>query len=297
MALDPEQPSEITMSSQPPRKRIFVTGGASGIGRATVERFHQEGWQVAAADRDSASLDDLRADLDGAVETFPLDVTNRLGLGDALQTFTLGGALDVMFNNAGIGHVGWFEDVDPAAHDRLIQINLGGVLNGIYAALPHLRQAENSLCFSTSSSSAIFGIARIAVYSATKFAVKGLTEALSVEFARPGVRKVRVADVLPGLIDTAILDTTEHHPPPGEEVEERGDARANAPADGPFRLIQPSEVAASVWNAYHDESGRLHWYVPAELEMMDKARAGDLEAMRDGWVEQLGTELSFPESP
>lgn len=279
----------------PPRKRIFVTGGASGIGRATVERFHRAGWQVAAADRDSAALDDLVTSLDRQIETFPLDVTDRIALADALQSFTLGGTLDIMFNNAGIGHAGWFEDIEPTAHDRLIQINLSGVLNGIHASLPHLRQADGSLCFSTSSSSAIFGIARIAVYSATKFAVKGLTEALSVEFARPGVRKVRVADVLPGLIDTAILDTTEHHPAPGQEDVERADPRASAPAEGPFRLVQPSEVAEAVWNAYHDETGRLHWYVPAELEMMDKARAGDLEAMRDGWVERLGTDTSLPE--
>lgn len=283
------------MTATPPRKRIFITGGASGIGRATVERFHQGGWQVAAADRDRAALDALASDMGGEVETFALDVTDRLSIAAALQEFTLGGGLDVMFNNAGIGHAGWFEDIDPAAHDRLIQVNLTGVLNGIYAALPHLRQAENALCFSTSSSSAIFGIARIAVYSATKFAVKGLTEALSVEFARPGVRKVRVADVLPGLIDTAILDTTEHHPAAGEEQAERGDPRANAAAEGPFRLIQPDEVASAVWDAYHDTTGRLHWYVPAELEMMDKARAGDLEAMRDGWVEQLGAETTLPE--
>ena len=280
----------------PPRKRIFVTGGASGIGRATVERFHREGWHVAAADRNSAALDDLATELDREIETFAVDVTDRVSLGDALQTFTGGGALEVMFNNAGIGHAGWFEDIDPTAHDRLIQINLTGVLNGIYASLPHLRQAENPLCFSTSSSSAIFGIARIAVYAATKFAVKGLTEALSVEFARPGVQKVRVADVLPGLIDTPILDTTEHHPAPDEELE-RVDPRANAPAAGPFRLVQPSEVADSVWDAYQDETGRLHWYVPAELEMMEKARAGDLEAIRDSWVEQLGAEGSLPEAP
>jgi NAD(P)-dependent dehydrogenase (short-subunit alcohol dehydrogenase family) len=75
-------------------------------------------------------------------------------------------------------------------------------LNGVYAALPWLKKTPNSLLFTTSSSSATYGMPRIAVYAATKHAVKGLTEALSIEFARHGVR---VADVLPGLIDTAIL--------------------------------------------------------------------------------------------
>ncbi|MFX8895403.1 SDR family NAD(P)-dependent oxidoreductase, partial [Acinetobacter baumannii] len=86
----------------------------------------------------------------------------------------------------------------------------------------------------------------IAVYSATKHAVKGLSEALSVEFSAHGVR---VADTLPGLIDTPILPQT---------------AKANAPAEGMFRLIPPMEVAKAVWAAYHDEGpipNKLHWYV------------------------------------
>jgi len=93
----------------------------------------------------------------------------------------------------------------------------------------------------------------IAVYSATKHAVKGLTEALSIEFRRYGVR---AADTLPGLIDTAILP---------EGTAER------APKEGMFRLIQPIEVAKIVWEAYN--SDKLHWYVPEEIGDLDKARA------------------------
>ena len=104
-------------------------------------------------------------------------------------------------------------------------------------------------------------MANIAVYSATKHAVKGLSEALSVEFKAYGVR---VADVLPGVIDTPIL-------PPG--------VAAGAPKDGMFRAIPPVEVAKVVWEAYHADT--LHWYVPPELVELDKAATSAPEATRD----------------
>ena len=101
---------------------------------------------------------------------------------------------------------------------------------------------------------ATYGMPGIAVYSATKHAVKGLTEALSIEFRRHGVR---AADVLPGLIDTAIL-------PPG--------TAERAPKEGMFRLIPPIEVAKVVWEAYN--SDKLHWYVPPEIAVIGAFRRG-----------------------
>jgi NAD(P)-dependent dehydrogenase (short-subunit alcohol dehydrogenase family) len=145
-------------------------------------------------------------------------------------------------------------------------VNLVGVLIGIYEAIPLLKATPGSLCFTTSSSSATFGMPGIAVYSATKHAVKGLTEALSVEFKSLGVR---VADVLPGLIDTPIL--------PPEAIQ-------NAPKEGMFRAIPPLEVAKVVWAAY--QSDQLHWYVPPELVELDKAATLAPEATRDQMAER-----------
>lgn len=169
--------------------------------------------------------------------------------------------MDILFNNAGIGAGGLFADMDFADNLRVVQVNFIGVLNGIHAALPLLKATENSLCFTTSSSSATYGMPGIAVYSATKHAVKGLTEALSIEFRLIGVR---AADVLPGLIDTPIL-------PEG--------AAANAPKEGMFRAIPPVEVAKVVWEAYG--SDKLHWYVPPELVELDKAAGNAPEMVRE----------------
>ncbi|MGV7694057.1 SDR family NAD(P)-dependent oxidoreductase, partial [Mycobacterium kansasii] len=87
----------------------------------------------------------------------------------------------MMWNNAGIGEGGWFEDVPYDVAMRVVDINFKAVLTGAYGALPYLKKIPGSLMFSTSSSSATYGMPRLAVYSATKHAVKGLTEALSVE--------------------------------------------------------------------------------------------------------------------
>jgi NAD(P)-dependent dehydrogenase (short-subunit alcohol dehydrogenase family) len=250
------------------RHCIFITGAASGMGRATAVLFADKGWLVGAYDVDGEGLETLQGEL-GAERclTRRLDVTDKTDYDVAVEEFgaRTGGRLDLLFNNAGIGHAGWFEDVPYEATLRVVQVNLVGVLNGIHAALPLLRSTPNSLCFTTSSSSATFGMAGIAVYSATKHALKGLTEALSVEFSRYGVR---AADVLPGLIDTPILLSTPIHSAgmPSQEESVR-----KAPKRGAFRLMPPESVAEAVWNAYHGD--RLHWYVPPGIAWLDRIKA------------------------
>ena len=144
----------------------------------------------------------------------------------------------------------------------VVNVNFVGVMRGIHLAYSLLKATPNSLCFTTSSSSATYGMPGIAVYSATKHAVKGLTEALSIEFARHGVR---AADVLPGLIDTPIL-------PEGTQE--------GAPTEGMFRLMPASSVADSVWDAYHTPE-KLHWYVPEEIGDLDKAAGNTPELVRE----------------
>jgi len=251
------------------RRTIFITGSASGMGRETAKLFAAKGWLVGATDVNDAGLKTLEQEL-GHDNCWirKLDVTNKSDFDAALDEFArrAGERLDLMFNNAGIGESGWFEDVPYDAAMRVVQINFVGVLNGVYAALPWLKKTPNSLLFTTSSSSATYGMPRIAVYAATKHAVKGLTEALSVEFKRHGVR---VADVLPGLIDTAILRSTPNRsgdaPKPSED-----EFYAQVPKKGMFRLMPADSVAKCVWEAYHGT--KLHYYVPAEVAWIDRIK-------------------------
>ncbi len=256
------------------RKSIFITGAASGMGRETARLFRGKGWFIGGYDVNADGLRALEKELGAdncVVRT--LDVTDKADYEKALAEFgaATGGKMDILYNNAGIGVGGPFDEQPFEDILRVVHVNFIGVLNGIHSAIGLLKATPNSLCFTTSSSSATYGMPNIAVYSATKHAVKGLTEALSIEFRRYGVR---VADTLPGLIDTAILP---------EGTAER------APKEGMFRLIQPIEVAKIVWEAYN--SDKLHWYVPEEIGDLDKAAGNNPELVR----EQIVQMMSFAE--
>lgn len=261
-------------------KSIFITGAGSGMGREGVKLFHAKGWRVGAVDRNEGGLATLNQELGTErLWTRALDVTDKSALEGALADFCAGnpdGGLEMMWNNAGIGESGWFEDIPYEAAMRVVDINFRAVLTGAYASLPYLRKAPGSLMFSTSSSSATYGMPRIAVYAATKHAVKGLTEALSVEWQRHGVR---VSDVLPGLIDTAILSETRNHSEGAGAPTSMQDIRANAPKKGMFRLMPASSVAEAAWAAYQHPT-RLHWYVPKGIRWIDRIKGFSPEMMR-----------------
>ncbi|MEZ0352592.1 SDR family oxidoreductase [Mycobacterium sp. pR1184] len=259
---------------------VFITGAGSGMGREGVRLFHANGWRVGAVDRNADGLTGLLGELgDERLWTRTVDVTVKADLDSALADFCAGnasGGLDMMWNNAGIGESGWFEDIPYEATMRVVEVNYKAVLTGAYGALPYLKKTPGSLMFSTSSSSATYGMPRIAVYSSTKHAVKGLTEALSVEWQRHGVR---VADVLPGLIDTAILTTTPNHSADGGAPMTGDQLRANAPKKGLMRLMPATSVAEAAWEAYHHPK-RLHWYVPKSIRMIDLLKGLSPEFVR-----------------
>ena len=256
------------MSPDTARKAIFITGAASGIGRATARLFAAEGWFVGCFDRNGSALEALRAEIGEACGLFqPLDVTDHAAFKLALDAFgaASGGRMDVLHNNAGIIAEGAFGDMPWDTVMGIVNVNLVAVMFGIHAALPLLKATPGSLCFTTCSASAIFGSGGIAAYSATKYAVRGLTEALSVELHGKGVR---AADVLPGLIDTGMMSP---------------ERKPFLPKEGPFRVVDPSEVAKAVWQAYHGD--KVHWYVPPELAQLDLDATAAPEEARDKRIE------------
>lgn len=267
-------------------KSIFITGAGSGMGREGAKLFHAKGWRVGAVDRNDDGLAALSQALGSErLWTRAVDVTDKAALDGALADFCAanpGGGLDMMWNNAGIGESGWFEDVPYEAAMRVVDVNFKAVLTGAYGSLPYLKKTPGSLMFSTSSSAGTYGMPRIAVYSSTKHAVKGLTEALSVEWHRHGVR---VADVLPGLIDTAILTTTTNHSDDMGPTS-ADDVRASAPKKGLMRLMPATSVAEAAWQAYHNPK-RLHWYVPKGIRMIDLLKGLSPELVRGRIVKAL----------
>jgi len=229
------------------RKAIFITGGGSGIGRATARHFASQGWFVGIADVNTQGIDETAALLpEGTSSRHAMDVRDRDQWQAALTEFAAasGGRLDVLFNNAGIGSGGQFVDMPPAEADRLIAINFGGVVNGIYAALPLLRATPGSTILNTGSASGFYGVAGLAVYSATKFAVRGLTEALEIEFSKYGIK---VRSLMPGFIDTPLLDQV--------SADSNEPARNRLSASG-FEISPVDDVAKAAWDAVHGD--RVH---------------------------------------
>jgi NADP-dependent 3-hydroxy acid dehydrogenase YdfG len=189
-------------------KAVFITGAAAGIGRATALTFARRGFTVGGYDIDEVGLKTLADDIDqlgGTAITGHLDVTDTDEMAQRVSEFAkaAGDRLDVMVNNAGIMLAGRFEDLDARAHLKEIDINAKGVVNGLHAAFPYLRETPNSVVVNLASASAIYGQAELANYSATKFFVRGITEALDIEWSRYGIR---VIAMWPLYVQTAMTD-------------------------------------------------------------------------------------------
>ncbi len=186
---------------------ILITGAAAGIGRATALRFAGHGFRVGAYDVDMAGLASLREEITargGEAAIGSLDVTDAEDWAAQLDAFTgRSRRLDILVNNAGVLSSGHFEAIPLEAHRRMVDVNVLGTVTGLHCAFPYLRDTPGSQVVNLCSASAIYGQPELATYSATKFAVRGLTEALELEWRR---HDIRVIAMWPLFVDTAMVD-------------------------------------------------------------------------------------------
>ena len=222
-------------------KAIFITGGGSGIGRAVAQLFAAKGWRIGLADVNAAGLAETAALLPNGAATFVFDVTDRAAWDAPLAAFADGGGIDVLFNNAGIAAGGVFAEMTPDAVERTIAVNLTGVVHGAHAAHRYLK-ASGGCLLNTASAAGIYGTAGAAVYSATKFGVRGLSEALDGEWSADGIR---VRSLMPGFIDTPLLDASLA----GTNYNVRQQVRAAGLEFTPVEI-----VAQAAWDAVHGDA-------------------------------------------
>ncbi|MEM9598178.1 MAG: SDR family oxidoreductase [Acidobacteriota bacterium] len=179
-------------------KTVLITGCSSGFGRLTSKTFHDRGWNVVATMRSPEKETELRT-LDRALVT-RLDVTDPAGIRQAVeQAVSRFGGLDAVVNNAGYGGHALFEQASDEAIRAMYETNVFGVMNVMRATLPLLRKKGAGTVVNVTSMAGMIGLPNSAIYSSTKFAVEGLTEAMALEYRPLGVH---VKSVLPGAYPT-----------------------------------------------------------------------------------------------
>lgn len=223
---------------------IFITGAASGIGRETALLFAARGWFVGLADIDQAGLQALAAIIGAEhCHVCVLDVTDPPAYQRSLTAFAArtGGRLRVLFNNAGILRMGLNDTIALEQQHLTMAINVNAVLTGIHYALPLLRRTPQARIITMCSTSAVYGMPELAVYSASKHAIRGLTEALGLELERDGIV---VSDIIAPYINTPMVN---------------GAARLARSVATTGVNLQPVQLAELVWKAAHGK--RVHWRI------------------------------------
>ena len=235
-------------------RSIFITGAGAGIGAATARLFAGRGWRVGASDLDAGSIESLARELGPErVSTHVADVRDYGAVESALGAFTAGndGRLDAVFANAGVLFMGPDRSITREQKDLLVDVNVRGVMHTIDAAFPHLARTPDARVVAMCSTSAEYGSPQHAVYSATKFFVRGLTEALDIEYREHGIRvaAIYVAYVQTGMVlDAAVKPATI--------------ARMGV-------RVAPQRVAETVWRAVHGR--RVRWHVGLDAALINLA--------------------------
>jgi NAD(P)-dependent dehydrogenase (short-subunit alcohol dehydrogenase family) len=218
------------------KRKALVTGGASGIGAAIAARLAAEGAEVWVGDIDLAGAERVAGEIAGhAVE---LDVTDLDAAGRAVAAVAAVGTLDILINNAGTDEFGFFTHTTPEQWQKVLGVNLLGVLNCTHAALPGMQEAGYGRIVSISSEAGRVGSKGSAVYSAAKGGVIAFMKAIARENARYGVIANSIA---PGPIETPLLMGAAEFGEIGEKLIETMKASTQV-----GRLGQPDEVAAAV---------------------------------------------------
>lgn len=231
-------------------KIALVTGAGSGIGAAIAEAFAQANAHVFVTDRDDKSGRETAARIkasNGQAEFLPLDVSKESDCAKvAKQVEQSQGRLDVLVNNAGIGHVGTMLTTTGGDLDRLYAVNVRGVFNMTKIFLPGMVGRKSGVILSLASIGGVVGLRDRLAYCATKFAVVGMTKSMALDHARDGIR---VNCLCPGRVETPFVTARlKEYPDPQKAYREMADSQALG------RMGKPEEIAAAAVYLASDEA-------------------------------------------
>lgn len=226
---------------------VAITGGARGIGLATAAAFAAAGARVAIGDLDVELAKKAAEGITGEVVALPLDVTSPQSFSAFLDdTEAALGPLDVLVNNAGVMLTGEFRAESPDTEDKMIAINLGGVIRGCKLAAARFTIRGSGTIINIASMAGVAGFPGVATYCATKFGVIGLTAALREELRPHGIT---VSAILPGIVHTDLSA--------GVQLP---DAVEN------FVSVEPEDIAVAAVAAAR--TGRAWAYAPRRLRFV-----------------------------
>lgn len=231
-------------------KITLVTGAGSGIGAAIAETFAKAGAHVFVADRDAtgghATVEKIKANKASA-EFVALDVTSEADCERVRHSVhSAFGRLDVLVNNAGIGHVGTILQTTAADLDRMYSVNVRGVFNVTKAFIAGMIEHKAGNIINLASIGGIVAVRDRLAYCATKFAVVGLTKSIALDHAKQGIR---CNCICPGRVETPFVTARlKEYPDPEAAYKEMASTQALG------RMAKPEEIAAAALYLASDES-------------------------------------------
>ncbi len=229
-------------------KNALVTGGASGIGAATSRRLAAEGAKVTIGDINTDLAEEVAGEI--SAEVVKLDVTD---LDSAVAAVKATGTLDILINNAGTDEFGFFTETTPEQWEKVLAVNLNGVFNCTFAALPGMQEAGYGRMVNIASEAGRVGSKGSAVYSAAKGGVIAFTKVMAREGARFGINANGIA---PGPIETPLLMQAVDFGEIGKKIIDNMKAGTQL-----RRMGTPDEVAAAIAFLASDDAS----YVTGEI--------------------------------
>jgi 2-keto-3-deoxy-L-fuconate dehydrogenase len=228
-------------------KVALVTGAGSGIGAAIAETFARAGARVAVTDRDGASAEKVAHAIGSSAFACELDVTSEGQCAEVARFVQAqAGPLQILVNNAGIGHVGTMATTSGEDFDRIFAVNTRGVFNVTRAFFPSMLARKSGVIINIASIAGILGVRDRLAYCASKFAVVGITKAMALDHAREGIR---VNAICPGRVETPyVAERLKEYPDPKKAYEEMTSTQPMG------RMGQPEEIAAAALYLASDEA-------------------------------------------
>lgn len=266
-------------------KTVLITGCSSGFGKAAVPLFRQAGWNVVATMRDPAQSN--ATDASEELQILPMEIRDTASIEAAFaQAIERFGIVDCVVNNAGSGLFSVFEATPMKAVRELFETNVFGLMQVTQAALPHFQKNGGGRFVNVSSGAGFVPEPLMSIYSATKFAIEGFTEAVRYELE---TQNIVVKLVEPGMVAgtnfiKGTLKQSEPFPVPPSYKAVADQTTAMFMSASPFKLATETEVAAAIVAAASEDSDKLRSVVGVDNETSAHMRRETSEAEYSAWA-------------